>query len=98
MLGKTIQPEIDALIQSRDVGTLRDVLSDLLAPDIAEVIHDITERDQAVLFRLLPTSRASDTFEFLDRGTQMRLLKALGHQEVATVLNEMHPDDRTALL
>jgi magnesium transporter len=98
MLGKTIQPELDALIQTRDVMTLRDVLSDLPAPDVAEVIQDIPERDQAVLFRLLPTATAAEAFEFLDRETQKTLLKALGHQEVATVLNEMHPDDRTALL
>lgn len=98
MIGKTIQPELDALIQSRDVETLRDVLSDLLPPDVAEVIQDVPDRDQAVLFRLLPTSIAAGTFEFLDREVQKRLLKALGQQEVATVLNEMHPDDRTAFL
>jgi magnesium transporter len=98
MLGKTIQPELDALIQTRDVMTLRDILNDLPAPDVAEVIQDIPERDQAVLFRLLPTVMAAGAFEFLDRETQKTLLKALGHQEVASVLNEMHPDDRTALL
>jgi magnesium transporter len=98
MLGKTIQPELNALIQSRDVNTLREILSDLPSPDVAEVIQDIPERDQAVLFRLLPTSMASETFEYLDRETQMTLLKTLGQQEVATVLNEMRPDDRTALL
>jgi magnesium transporter len=98
MLGKTIQPELEALIQSRDVNTLREVLSDLLPPDLAEVIQDVPERDQAVIFRLLPTSMAAETFEFLDRETQKTLLKTLGQQEVATVLNEMRPDDRTALL
>ena len=98
MLGKTIQPELNALIQSRDVNTLREVLSDLPPPDVAEVIQDIPERDQAVIFRLLPTSKAAETFEYLDRETQMTLLKTLGQQEVATVLNEMRPDDRTALL
>jgi magnesium transporter len=98
MLGKTIQPEINALIQSRDVNTLRELLSDLPTPDIAEVIRDIPERDQAVLFRLLPTSKASETFEFIDRETQKNLLRALGQQEVGAILNEMRPDDRTALL
>jgi magnesium transporter len=98
MLGKTIQPELEALIQSRDVNTLREVLSDLLPPDLAEVIQDVPERDQAVIFRLLPTSMAAETFEFLDHETQKTLLKTLGQQEVATVLNEMRPDDRTALL
>ena len=37
-------------------------------------------------------------FEFLDLPTQQRLLKALGQEEVAGILNDMAPDDRTALL
>ena len=98
MLGKTILPELDALIESRDVNTLREVLEDLQPADIAEMLQDVPERDQAVLFRVLPTSLAAPTFEFLDRETQRVLLKGLGQQEVATILNEMHPDDRTALL
>ena len=98
MLGKTIQPELDALIEARDFTTLRDVLIDLQPPDVAEVLQDIPERDQAVIFRILPTTIAAETFEFLDRETQKILLKGLGQQEVATILNEMHADDRTALL
>lgn len=97
MIGKTILPEIDALIQSRDVATLKEVLSDFLSPDIAELIGDLPERDQAVIFRLLSKNVASETFEYLDVDTQETLLKALGKEEVSTILNEMHPDDRTAL-
>ncbi len=97
MIGKSILPEIDALIQSRDVATLKEVLGDFLSPDLAELIGDVPERDQAVLFRLLPKNVASETFGFLDVDTQTSLLKALGKEEVATILNEMHPDDRTAL-
>ncbi len=97
MIGKSILPEIDALIQSRDVATLKEVLGDFLPPDLAELIGDVPERDQAVLFRLLPKNVASETFGFLDVDTQTALLKALGKEEVATILNEMHPDDRTAL-
>jgi magnesium transporter len=97
LIGKTILPEIDALIQSRDVATLKEVLDDFLPPDLAELIGDVTERDQAVIFRLLPKKTAAETFEFLDLDAQESLLKALGKEEVSTILNEMHPDDRTAL-
>ena len=98
MIGKSILPEIDALIQTRDVATLKEILSDFLVPDLAELIGDIPERDQAVIFRLLSRDTAAETFEYLDVDTQKTLLRALGKEEVATVLNEMAPDDRTALL
>ncbi len=98
MIGKSILPELNDLIESRDVNTLREILQDLLIPDIADLISDIPEQDQAVLFRLLPKNKAAETFEYLDLDAQMTLLKALGQEHVATILNEMHPDDRTALL
>ena len=81
MLGKTIQPELNALIQSRDVNTLREVLSDLPSPDVAEVIQDIPERDQAVIFRLLPTSMAAETFE---RSSVLQWMVSRASSAVAT--------------
>ena len=98
MIGKSIQPEIDTLVQQRDFATLKEVLSDFLPPDCAELIADIPERDRAVLFRLLPKSTAAQTFEYLSPGMQQDLLKGLRLEEVAGILNEMHPDDRTAFL
>lgn len=98
MLGKTIQPELNALIASRDFATLREVLDDLLPPDVAELIADIPESDQAVVFRLLPKAIASDVFEYLSFETKETLLKSLGQEEVAGILNDMRPDDRTAFL
>jgi magnesium transporter len=98
VIGKSIQPELTDLIQSRDVTTLREVLGDFLIPDLAELISDLPEVDQAVIFRILPKHVASETFEYIDRDAQRALLRALGREEVSTVLNEMHPDDRTALL
>ena len=98
MIGKSIQPEIDTLVQQRDFATLKEVLSDFLPPDCAELIADIPERDRAVLFRLLPKSAAAQTFEYLSPGMQQDLLKGLRLEEVAGILNEMHPDDRTAFL
>ncbi len=98
MIGKSIQPELSGLIESRDANTLKEVLQGWLVPDLAELIADIPESDQAVLFRLMPRNVAAEVFEYLDLETQKSLLKALGQEHVATILNEMHPDDRTALL
>ena len=53
---------------------------------------------QVVAFRVLPRDLAADVFEYLPLEAQERLLRAMGHEEVAGILNEMAPDDRTALL
>ncbi|HSD62339.1 MAG TPA: magnesium transporter, partial [Ignavibacteriaceae bacterium] len=47
---------------------------------------------------VLPHDLAADTFEYLEFDMQVALLKAMGSEEVASILNDMSPDDRTALL
>jgi magnesium transporter len=98
MIGKIIQPELEAFIATRDFGGLQAVFKEMLVPDIAEVIEDIRPNDRAVLFRLLPKQMAMETFENLDVSIQRDLLSELAKNEVISLLNEMHPDDRTALL
>ena len=97
MLSQLLQPEIKSLIEDRKLGELKDILSDWTPTDIAEVLRSISEKEQAIIFRLLPHDLAADTFEYLDFDMQMELLKAMGKTEVASILNEMSPDDRTAL-
>ncbi|HKI79424.1 MAG TPA: magnesium transporter [Ignavibacteriaceae bacterium] len=98
MLSQLLQPEIKLLIEERKLSTLKELLSEWTPADIAELISQIQEKEQAIIFRLLPQSIATDTFEYLEFEQQMNLLKAMGKEEVAAILNEMSPDDRTALL
>jgi len=65
---------------------------------IADLIVDLSAQEQVIIFRLLSNELAADTFEHLDVETQKDLLKAMAKSEVAAILNEMSPDDRTALL
>lgn len=98
MIGKLIQPEIQNLIETRQFGELRYVFDDWHPNDLAELITDLSEKDQAVVFRILPRELATATFEYLDFDIQNDLLKSLGQEEVASILNDMSPDDRTAFL
>ncbi len=98
MLSQLLQPEIKSLIDERKLSTLKEVLSDWSPADIAELITELTENEQAVVFRVLPYDLAADTFEYLEFDMQVTLLRAMGKEEVASILNEMSPDDRTALL
>lgn len=98
MIVQILQPEIEALIASRDLVTLKEILLDWTPADVAELINEIPENEQAIIFRLLPKETATETFEYLDIDSQLVLIQALRSEETASILNEMSRDDRTALL
>jgi len=98
MLGQLLQPEIKELINARNWSVLKKILIDLHPSEIADIIGDIAENDRAIVFRLLPKELSFSTFEYLDFNVQEQLMKSLGQEEVAAILNEMSPDDRTELL
>ncbi|MDE3051329.1 MAG: magnesium transporter, partial [Nitrospirota bacterium] len=62
------------------------------------VIADLSTEDQVIVFRILPRELAAEAFEWVDVSGQERLLKAMGQEELAALLNSMAPDDRTMLL
>lgn len=98
MIGRLIQPEVVELIEKREFLLLRELLIEWETEDAAELISNLPESEQAIVFRLLPRDLAAETFEYLDPEAQKNLIRALLKEEVAELLNEMSPDDRTALL
>src|SRR5881628_577141 len=98
MVGKILEPEIRSLIDARNFGALREVFREWPPADVAEVILDVPEDEQVIIFRVLPHALAAYVFEYLDLDAQQKLLRAMAHEQVVGILNEMSPDDRTALL
>ena len=90
--------ELLELVEARRFEELRSRLRDREPHDLAELMDDLPHEAEAVVFRILPRELAADTFEYLRVDAQERLLRAMGDREVALVLNDMSPDDRTALL
>src|SRR5881227_3184880 len=98
MVGKILVPEIKSLIDVRNFAALREMFREWPPADVAEVILDMYEDDQVIIFRILPSALAADVFEYLDVEAQQKLLRGMAHEQVVGILNEMSPDDRTALL
>jgi magnesium transporter len=98
VVGKILEPEIRSMIEARDFAALREVFREWAPADVAEVILDLPEDEQVIIFRVLPHALAADVFEYLDFEAQEQLLRAMAHEQVGAILNEMAPDDRTALL
>ena len=98
MVGKILEPEIKSLIDARNFTALREVFREFPPADVAEVILDMPEDEQVIIFRVLPAALAADVFEYIGIEEQQNLLRAMAHEQVVAILNEMSPDDRTALL
>ena len=100
MVGNLLQPEIKSLIDARNFTALRELFEEMPPVDVAEIILDLPEDEQVIIFRILPHALAADVFEYLDVDVdaQQQLLRGMAHEQVVAILNEMSPDDRTALL
>ena len=98
MVGKILEPEIRSMIEARDFAALRELFHEWPPADVAEVILDLPEDEQVIIFRVLPAALAADVFEYIGIEEQQKLLRAMAHEQVVAILNEMAPDDRTALL
>ncbi|MBD3267666.1 magnesium transporter [bacterium] len=98
MLGKLIEPELRALIAERRYKELREEMKDLDPVDIAEVLQVLTLEEGIIVFRILPRALAADVYENLPLQFQEDVLRLLSNEQIAALLNEMDPDDRTDLL
>lgn len=85
-------------VKNRQWDEVRAQLDDIHQSEVANVIDDLPENERAVVFRILPEEKAAKVFEYLDPQIQQEIVRNLGKKEVATILNEMSPDDRTAFL
>lgn len=97
MIAPLIHPEIKELIEKREFGVLKEVFSEWSPADLAELISELPEEEQVIIFRLLPKHLQADTFEYLEFEVQEHLLGNLAKKQIADILNDMSPDDRTAL-
>jgi len=85
-------------IKERRWEEIRSQLTERHPSEAARLIEELPETESAVVFRLLPEDFASDIFEYLDEANQRSVIKNLGTHEVAAILNDMSPDDRTQFL
>ncbi len=90
--------ELAAALRTRDYARLRDMVRNRPPSEMGELLAALPLEDQAVIFRLLPRKDAAATFEYLPQDAREALLKTLSKEVVASILNDMAPDDRTMFL
>lgn len=90
--------DIAALIQRKDFPALKKYMEPWLASDLAPVLADLPIEDIALLVRVGSRELAAALFTYLPLPKQKKLLRMLGQEQTAALLNELPPDDRTAFL
>ena len=89
---------VEELIEHKKWEPLRKLLATYPAPEIAEVLANVSTLTCALLFHFLPRTQQADVFSYLESEIQKSLLTELTDQEAQQVLSRLSPDDRTALL
>jgi magnesium transporter len=97
MTSPEVRPDIEELIGARRWSELKSIVSELPAPEIAEILLEHDSPGRLLLFRLLPRDLAGEVFSHLDREAQNALLGRLNDEETRRLLADLEPDDRTHL-
>lgn len=65
--------------------------------DVAEQLRDMDNDERNLSFLMLTPEKKTGVFRFLEPSFQIKIIKALGNQELSDVLNNLPPDNRTKL-
>jgi magnesium transporter len=87
-----------SLIENKDWKTLKFALNEFDSIQIAQIIEDISEDEEIIVFRLLSRNQAKEVFQILSHSKQEQIIEglALNLKMLSNLLNDIEPDDRTA--
>ncbi|MDB5086141.1 MAG: magnesium transporter [Mucilaginibacter sp.] len=88
--------QISVLLENGDNTQLQEYLNNLNISEVEELIDELPKHGP-LFIETLSLNRAVNVFRILDFPTQERIIKKISGQRVAGLINELPPDDRTAL-
>lgn len=94
----TRSEEIEQFLEEKQYARLRDLLVDMEAADIYALLEDLNERQQSIVFRLLPKELAAETFVEMDGEVQEMLIRGFSDTELREVLEELYLDDTVDII
>ena len=92
-----LRGQLSLALEQNNLEQAKSLLQPVQPVDIAEVIGELPEAQQALAFRLLPKDLAIRVYEHLDIDLQQALLREFRSQEIQDILDKMSPDDRARL-
>jgi len=91
--------EILEHIEQKHYSKVKKLLSDMLTPDVAELLEKIeNDADILIVFRLLPKSLCAEVFSYISPELQETLIRVLTDKEVSYIIEDMYTDDIVELV
>ncbi len=90
--------EIRELIEEKKWKELRSQLSGLESLDVAEIIEELDPGEDILVFRLLSSTQAKESFQLISHDKQEEIIEGVARytSKLSALLNDLDPDDRTA--
>ena len=98
MIVQLLKPEFEELIEKKDWPALKEVLNDVPAVDVAELLQELDTSIAVVIFRLLKKDHAADVFSYLSPSVGVELLNNLSTSQLSDVMGNLEPDEQVALM
>ncbi len=97
-LKDSLSTKFPLLIRTKDIQALEKAFQNLSRYELSNIISHRSKKEQLMLFGVLSPKVAAATFKYLPVRVQRNILLELPTGQIATMLTEMPPDDRTATL
>src|SRR5690554_53357 len=93
-----IKTDFPELIKNKDWKLLKHSLNELDSFQVAQLLEELDDGDETILFRLLDRRQAKEVFPLLSYSKQEGIIEGIAQHSLAisNLLNDIEPDDRTA--
>lgn len=93
-----LMEDIRELVHDRAIPVLSNIIVDIHAADIADIIEHLEGDDRLFLFNLLDIPIAGEVLLELDSGVRQVLLEVLPQEKITAIVGSLDSDDATDIL
>lgn len=86
------------LLQQRQFKAVRSILDVMNEVDIASLLSELSDKELALAFRLIPKDKAAEVFANMDASLQAGLVSIFSERELKELLDDLYMDDTVDLL
>ncbi len=90
--------ELLSLIANKRLSEFRIITEDIPAPDLAELMDELDEKDRLIFYRLLSKDKATDAFIEMSKEVKEHLITSFTDKELSETLAELYMDDTVDII